>query len=437
MRVLLLGGTGVFGKSAATLLAREKEITEIAIASRHLATAQRIASEIGDKARAVCVDIKDLTRLSSIASDYNIIVNAAGPTSEVQVPAIQAAIEAGVHYCDLGVIGRTAEKALKLNAQAQAKGVTAIIGTGWCALRSLMAVHAAHQLDEIDALFACFQFDYSPGGFFSPDNFLTRAREQGRVETSAIDIMECARGPVKIYRAGSWLSIEPIEYPMEIIHPSGAMITAYPFDALEAVTLPRYLPVVKNISILMSFVPPPLNELILHHGRRMAKDETDPAKAIVAFYEEALADKNRWLSTPPGFPGGWLMWAGVTGRKNGRQARYICWPGPSMVFDWTNVPLIIVALRILRGEITLHGVMPPEACIELGSFLEEATKYVHETSREIHVKRTLRLAGVKSTYTTENFALDTLILTIRFHNDTLRLAWIKMGTVHLVGNNAL
>lgn len=59
MKVLLLGGTGVFGKSAAALLAREKQIAEIALASRHLETAQRVASEIGDKARAVCVDIKD------------------------------------------------------------------------------------------------------------------------------------------------------------------------------------------------------------------------------------------------------------------------------------------------------------------------------------------------------------------------------------------
>jgi len=381
MKVLLLGGTGVFGKSSAALLSREKDITEIALASRTLETAQRVASEIGDKAVAVCVDIKDLTRLSSIASDYDIVVNAAGPTSEVQVPAIQAAIEAGVHYCDLGVSGRTAEEALKLNSQAQARGVTAIIGTGWCAIRSLMAVHAAHQLDETDELSACFQFDYSPGRSFSPGKVLARMHKRGRVETSAVDIMECARGPVKIFRAGSRLSIEPIENPMEIFHPSGITITAYPLDATEAVTLPAYLPGVRNISILMSLVPPPLNELILQHGHRMAKDETDPAKAIVAFYEEALADKDRWLSTPPGFPGGWWMWAGVTGRKNGRQARYLCWP--TMFLDWTNVPLIIVALRILRGEVSMHGVLPPEACFELESFFEDVAKYVGEEQRGI------------------------------------------------------
>ena len=81
MKVLLLGGTGLFGKSAAVLLARENLITEIGLASRNLETAQRIAVEIGDKAHAVRVDIKDLPRLSSISTKYDIIINAAGPTS--------------------------------------------------------------------------------------------------------------------------------------------------------------------------------------------------------------------------------------------------------------------------------------------------------------------------------------------------------------------
>jgi saccharopine dehydrogenase-like NADP-dependent oxidoreductase len=99
MKVLLLGGTGLFGKGAAALLARESEITEIGLASRHLESAQEVTAEIGAKARGVSGDIKDLSRLSSIAADYDIIINTAGPTSEVQIPALQAAIQAGVHYC--------------------------------------------------------------------------------------------------------------------------------------------------------------------------------------------------------------------------------------------------------------------------------------------------------------------------------------------------
>jgi len=379
MKVLLLGGTGVFGKSTARLLTREKQITEIALASRNLEAAQRAASEIGVKARAVCVDINDLTRLSSIAGDYDIIVNTAGPTSKVQVPVLQAAIEAGVDYCDLGVGGTNAEKALQLDAQARARGITAIIGTGWFAMTSLMAVHATHQLDETEELYVCLLFDYSPGSYYSAEQSLARTREQGRVETSWEDILEIYRGPVLVYRVGGWIRVEPSENPIEIVHPSGYRITAYPVDSQEPLTLPHSLPGVKSVSTLLSLIPPPLNELYLQQGQRIAKGETDHAGAALAIMEAAVADKERWLSSPPDYPSGWLMWTIATGRRNGRRVSYMCWP--AFGWEWTIVPLTIVTMRILRGEVSARGVLPPEACFELLSFFKEAAKYVSEEHR--------------------------------------------------------
>jgi len=378
MKVLLLGGTGVSGKSAAALLARENLITEIGLACRHLETAQRFAAEIGDKARPVCVDIKDLSRLSSIAADYDIIVNTAGPTSVVQVPAIQAAIEAGVHYCDLAIIGSTAAKALELDGQAQARGITAIIGTGWLAIMSLMAVHGAHQLDETEQLSVCMLADYSPGNFFSPEQSLARARELGHVETNW-DFMETAGGPVLTYRAGRWMRVEPNEHSIEVIHPSGHKITAYLADTPIALTLPHSIPGVQTVSSLFSMIPPQLNKLFLQQSQRISRGETDLEGAVMAYLETVVADKERWLSSPPGYPSGWWMWDIATGYKNGRKARYMCWP--DMILDWTNVPLIIVALRILRGEVSKHGVLPPEACFELESFFQEAAQYLSEEHR--------------------------------------------------------
>ncbi len=204
MRVLLLGGTGGSGQQAAAYLAGDNLITEVALASRRIEAAQQAASNIGDKARAVCVDLKDVARLSSVASDFDIIVNCAGPTSEVQVPAVQAAIEAGVHYCDLAVVGKYAESALELDSQARARGVTAVIATGWAAVNSLMAVHASRMLDDTAQISVCYLFDYTPGGYYSPVQSLARAHERGRVETSW-DVIETAGGPLMTYRDGSWM----------------------------------------------------------------------------------------------------------------------------------------------------------------------------------------------------------------------------------------
>lgn len=378
MKVLLLGGTGLFGMSAAALLARDNLISEIGLASRNLETAQQASIKIGEKARPICLDIKDLSRLSAIAAGYNIIVNAAGPTSEVQVPAIQAAIEAGVDYCDIAALGSYAEVALQLDLPAQARGITAIIATGWIAVMNLMAVHAAYQLDDADQLSVCMLFDYSPGSYFSPEQSLARARAMDRVETSW-DLMETAGRPILTYREGRWKYLEPLENPVEIIHPTGSKITAYHMDLPSILTLPHYLPGVQTATGLLGMIPPQLMELFIQKSQRVARGETDWRGAALDFFETSVADKKRWLTSPAGYASGWWMWDIASGYKDGRKARYMCWP--AMFLDWTSVSLVIVALRILRGEVSRHGVLPPEACFELKSFLEEATGYVSEEHR--------------------------------------------------------
>jgi Saccharopine dehydrogenase NADP binding domain len=379
MRVLLLGGTGVAGKSTAHLLALEEQVTEIALASRHLESAQQAALEVGAKARAVSVNVKDIDQLSHIARDYNIILNAAGPTSEVQVPALQAAIEAGVHYCDLGVGATAAEKALRLDAQARTKGLTAIIGTGWFAMTSLMAVHAAHQLDEARELSVCFTFDYSPSGYYSPEQSLARTTELGHVETSWVDILETYRAPVLVYRSGGWVRVDPAGNSMDIIHPSGQRITAYPVDSQESLTLPITLPGIQTVSTLMSLIPPPLNELYLQQGRRISEGKIDHAAAALEIMETAVGDKDRWLTSPPGYPCGWLMWLMAMGSKNGQQARYLCWP--ALDWNWTSVSFTVAALRILRNQVGKHGVLPPEACFDLASFFKDTAHFLSQEQR--------------------------------------------------------
>ena len=373
MKVLLLGGTGVFGSQAAAFLVGDTLITEVALASRHIEAARQAALKIGDKARAVCVDIKDVDKLSSIAFDFDIIVNAAGPTSEVQVPAIQAAIEAGVHYCDLAAIGKYADRALKLDTQARASGVTAVIATGWVAGTSLMAVHAARMLDVTSHISACWLFDYSPGHYFSPVQSLARARELGRIETSW-DMIETAGESQTTYREGRWLRLDPLENPVEVIHPSGSKITGYLADSPSTYTLPTYLPGVQTVTCLLGITPPQLMELFIQKSQRIGRGETDWSGAALDFLETAIEDENRWLIAPTRYPKGWWMWVVAEGQKDGRKARYICWL--SMVLNWTIVPLIIVALRILRGDVSQRGVFPAEACFKLGPFLDEASTYL-------------------------------------------------------------
>jgi hypothetical protein len=379
MKVLFLGSTGLFGKISSELLAKEELITDIGCASRRAEAAQQAAEALGSKGHGVCVDITDIPELTTVASDYDIIINAAGPTSEVQLPALQAAIAAGIHYCDLGVSGKTAQRAMQLDAVARDQDVTAVISTGWFAVAGLLGVHAWQYLQQTENVSVGFQLDQSAGTPRYSEPCLAQYCASGRVDT-CWDLLEIAAGPVPLYDKGHWIDVDPQYRPLHIFHPSGREITAYPVDLPYTHTLPRCLPRAKSITTLFSLNPPALSTLFVEKAQRIARGETDWAGATMDYLETAVRHKEHYyLTVPEGHPPGAWIWATASGVKDGRTVRYTCWP--SMFVDWTSVPLIIIALRILRGDVSMHGVFTAEACFTLSSFLAEVAKYVPEEHR--------------------------------------------------------
>jgi hypothetical protein len=70
----------------------------------------------------------------------------------------------------------------------------------------------------------------------------------------------------------------------------------------------------------------------------------------------------------------------VTGSKDGRPARSTGRLHP--LVESTTIPLVVAALRILRGEVAARGVLPPEACFEPSSFFEEAARYAEDDGQK-------------------------------------------------------
>src|SRR2546430_16832389 len=90
----------------------------------------RSAAEIGAKGFAVEVDATDEARLASLARDYDLIVNTAGPDFRVALPVTRAAISAGVHCCDIASDGPSLAKVLALHGAADGAGVNVATGHG-------------------------------------------------------------------------------------------------------------------------------------------------------------------------------------------------------------------------------------------------------------------------------------------------------------------
>lgn len=374
MRVLLLGGSGRYGEGVARCLALSEVISEIGLAGRNEGVLRRRASEVGEKAHSVLVDIRDERRLASVAGDYDVIVNAAGPEWEVLLPALRAAIHAGTHYCDLGADGRTAEKQLELDSLAKEQDVVAIIGIGFDpGIDNLLAMHASKKFDNIEDMTFCFQLAL-------PDELLREAvsklGESGGVDSSWQLVISLISGPVRIYRDGTWKVVDRLDHGVEIKSPQGVTVTAYPCANPEQITLPRYLPHVRNMTCVIGISPPEISQLAHCEAERISREEVSVKEATRSFLETIGSHREELLK---GSATGWDMWLTMTGLKDHRRARYICWP---ISLGYTTIPLAVAAFRILRGEVSVRGVVPPEACFEPMSFFEEVAHYVSVEDRD-------------------------------------------------------
>lgn len=375
MRVLAVGGTGQLGRQAVRHLAASDVVTEVVIAGRNLEAGRRFATELGEKADAVQVDATDGDRLASVAADCDLLLNTAGPEWVTLLPTLRAAIDAGVHYCDIGGMGPLTEEQLALDGAARDADVAAVVGAGSDpGVTNLLALHAARQLDTVEAVGL-----YSFLPWADPAKILEDIRSSGRVAADWQTVLRLVAGPVTVYRDGQWRAVEPADHALEVPLPEGANVRAFPVNTPEPVTLPRALPNVQHVVAAWSFSPPPLNALYVRLGQRLARGELDPAQAATVFFETAVSEPARWLTAPEGLPSTSVYWATATGAVGGRRARYTCWPVgfPPDVY----VSAAVAALKLLRGAVHERGVLPPEACLEPVAFFREASRYGPQEDR--------------------------------------------------------
>jgi hypothetical protein len=201
MKVLILGGTGVFGTRLARLLARDGH--QLTIAARTLAPAQKLATELG--ATALQMDRNgDLSALQG----HDVIIDAAGPFhayGEDPYRLAKTALAAGAHYLDLADNAAFCSGITALAPQARAAGKAAISGLSSVPAVSSAAVRALTGTDKpihIDS--AILPGNKSPRGLSVMASILVQA---GR--------------PYPLYRAGQWTTAPGWSDPQDYALPGG------------------------------------------------------------------------------------------------------------------------------------------------------------------------------------------------------------------------
>lgn len=138
MKILLLGGTGVFGSRLAQLLGRDGHA--LTIAGRNLNAAQDLAHQIGGSALRVDRD----GPLPSLV-EYDVFIDAAGPFhayGDDPYRLARAALDAGTHYLDLSDNAAFCAGISELDEQARAAGLCALSGLSSVPALSSAAVRA-------------------------------------------------------------------------------------------------------------------------------------------------------------------------------------------------------------------------------------------------------------------------------------------------------
>jgi saccharopine dehydrogenase-like protein len=102
-RILIAGGSGVFGRLLARELLRTTSV-DLILAGRDLATADAACRDLGapDRASAMSLDLGDPESLTQAARGCFAVACAAGPFQELsrELPAV--AVRAGAHWVDIG-----------------------------------------------------------------------------------------------------------------------------------------------------------------------------------------------------------------------------------------------------------------------------------------------------------------------------------------------
>ncbi len=131
MRILVLGGYGLFGGRIARTLAADGEL-EILVAGRHAAQAQAFIDNSGigrQRMQALQLDVEagDLAaRLRALEPD--LVIHAAGPFQQRDYAVAGASVRAGAHYIDLADARGFVEGFDVLDAEAKAAQRWAISG---------------------------------------------------------------------------------------------------------------------------------------------------------------------------------------------------------------------------------------------------------------------------------------------------------------------
>lgn len=238
-RVAVIGAGGQ-GGPCASILARDKEVSEIVLGDIDLDLVNKVKDKIkSDKIIAMKVDAGKIEDLKRAASGADAIINLTVPQFNMNI--MKAALQNGAQYVDTAldcstIAQLTEKKPLEMDNEFKKAGLTALIGCGATpGVSNVLTKYVCNKLDQVDAI--CIRCS---------GEILKKPEDEDIISAWDPDwspvtaITDYAMEPI-VFEDGEYKRYPPFsgreEYDFE---PFGKVLLSYHLHE-EAVMLPRFI----------------------------------------------------------------------------------------------------------------------------------------------------------------------------------------------------
>ena len=338
MKVAVLGAGGTIAPAIVRDLAASEEVEALRLLDLDLARAEAVAEAHG-AGRAEARKADATHELASDLDGIDVLVNSAA--YRINLAAMEACLEAGCHYLDLGGLYHVAAKQLELSDRFEQQGLLALLGIGSAPGKTnLLAARARRELDgpidEILVAAAGRDLD-PPEGLSFPYALRTLLDEITMPPMAVVD--------------GEPRELEPLQPgpTVDFGDPLGVAETIYTLHT-EVLTFGESFDA-GNVTFALSLSPAVLETLREladadeRHVAEVAREASPPSPQTVSVHIVELAAGDRVVRgrSVTGPHADWGLGGGIVSTASPAAA----------------------AVRLLaRGRISARGALPPERCLD-------------------------------------------------------------------------
>ena len=363
LRVTALGGAGAMGRATSRELATNDAV-DLTVADYDVEAARELVGDLPVDPEVRAVDVTDTEQLHGVVEASDVVANALPYAFNLDV--MEACLEGGAHYLDLGGLYHTTREQLELDDAFADAGLTAVLGIG--ASPGLTNVAAAMGRERLDSVREVHIRTGAKGG------------GEGFAYSAKTILDELTMEPV-VYEDGELRYLEPLggreTYTMP--DPVGEVEGFHSIHS-ELATMPETFPGVETVDFRVAFSPElvSITDSLMKVG--LTDEEEFEFRGVRTSPREFLVTHLDRQPKPEAVEEWKSFRVDVLGTEDGEPAHYRYetvvesrledW-GLKATAVWTGVPMGIAAAMVGEGRALDTGAEPPEELFDPGAFLGE------------------------------------------------------------------